>query len=164
MCVDSVSVYRPECYGHYCDDKFCLGIEAEPQSVERTEEDVAIAGVVVGLVQRPPCRLDADTRERLGRERHRLLAHHLQFRAFRRNAFDHVQAHVGGEARGAHPQAGEPVDVGDSSTSRPPQCAQNRLLASMAPAQRWLNRMSSSCGNVMKKWAANLRNVSGRSS
>ena len=35
-----------------------------------------------------------------------------------------------------------------------PKNAQKRVLVSIAPAQRWLNRMPSSCGNVVKKWLA----------
>jgi len=32
-----------------------------------------------------------------------------------------------------------------------PKNAQNRLQVSIAPPQRWLNPMPSSCGNVVKK-------------
>jgi hypothetical protein len=45
-----------------------------------------------------------------------------------------------------------------------PNMTQNLLDVSMTPAQRWLNRSPSSCGNVSKKCRDSRSNVSNRCS
>src|SRR5690606_35476794 len=55
-----------------------LRVEAEAERIERFQDQVAAAEIVVGPVERPARGLDADGCDWLGREVQRLLAHHLE--------------------------------------------------------------------------------------
>ena len=67
---------------------------------------VAPTAVAVGGGERPARQLDPGERERLGRERQRLGAHHLQRGPLGLPAVEQVQHHVGAEPGGADAEAG----------------------------------------------------------
>ena len=98
-----------------------------------------------------------DEAERLGRERERLRAHELGLRGERALPVEQVEHHRRAEPRATRRRArcsrarrrrGRCIAL--------PQNTQKRLQVSITPPHTWVNLTSSSCGNVSKKWLAEL--------
>ena len=79
---------------------------------------------MVGPIQRPAGRLDADAGDGFRGEGQRSAAHHLQPGAIGLKAVEQIETHIGGEPRRPDPEAGESVDIGD-----PPPCRQAPVRA-----------------------------------